>query len=154
MPNDENDVRGVQIGFSYNNISYEGSEYLPSTNGWERISQTYTAKEDIDAGDLSIYIQTYNVEGIALVKNVQLERGTVVNRYNFIENGHFYDALGTTSIGYWTRNASLTTSDKINRTIDNIGMLQSFLEVFKQMLYNFFEANIFMNEMTGGRRDV
>ena len=25
----------------------------------------------------------------------------------------------------------LTTSDKINKTIDNIGMLQSFLEVFK-----------------------
>lgn len=25
----------------------------------------------------------------------------------------------------------LTTSDKINRTIDNIGMLQSFLEVLK-----------------------
>lgn len=25
----------------------------------------------------------------------------------------------------------LTTSDKINKTIDNIGMIQSFLEVFK-----------------------
>ena len=31
----------------------------------------------------------------------------------------------------------LTTSDKINKTIDNISMLQSFLEVLKQIVYNF-----------------
>ena len=31
----------------------------------------------------------------------------------------------------------LTPSDKINRTIDNINMLQGFLDVLKQKCYNF-----------------
>lgn len=53
------------------------------------------------------------------------------------ENSNWYKRLNRTndSFPYFVEEMKikykLTTSDKINKTIDNIGLLQSFLEVLK-----------------------
>ena len=61
-----------------------------------------------------------------------------INLKKFLrENSYWYKALNRNENSFLEFVADmkvkykLTTSDKINRTIDNIGMLQSFLEVFK-----------------------
>ena len=53
------------------------------------------------------------------------------------ENSYWYKILNRNENAYMEFASDmkikykLTTTDKINRTIDNIGLIQSFLEVFK-----------------------
>ena len=61
-----------------------------------------------------------------------------INLKRFLrENSYWYKILNRNEKAFleFTQDMKvkykLTTSDKINRTIDNIGMLQSFLEVLK-----------------------
>ena len=61
-----------------------------------------------------------------------------INLKRFLrENSYWYKILNRNENAFleFTQDMKvkykLTTSDKINRTIDNIGMLQSFLEVLK-----------------------
>ena len=61
-----------------------------------------------------------------------------INLKRFLrENSYWYKILNRNENAFlefvenMKVNYKLTTSDKINRTIDNIGMLQSFLEVLK-----------------------
>ncbi|MBR5796046.1 MAG: DNRLRE domain-containing protein, partial [Erysipelotrichaceae bacterium] len=102
---------GVYVGIK--DTELHASNLYNDLNEWKRISYTYTADTDITNNNWSIQIGTTNITGEVLVKNIQLEKGTVVNRYNFIENCNFYNGIGSTSISYWSRNASLTSNDKI-----------------------------------------
>ena len=61
-----------------------------------------------------------------------------INLKKFLrENSYWYKALNRNDnifdefVADMKVKYKLTTGDKINRTIDNIGMLQSFLEVLK-----------------------
>lgn len=61
-----------------------------------------------------------------------------INLKRFLrENSYWYKILNRNEnafpefVSEMKKKYKLTTSDKINRTIDNIGMLQSFLEVLK-----------------------
>ena len=72
---------------------------------------------------------TYNLQN-KINNDINLKRFLRENSYwykvlNRNENA-FIDFVNDMKVKY-----KLTTSDKINRTIDNIGMLQSFLEVLK-----------------------
>ena len=70
--------------------------------------------------------------------NLQNKINNDINLKRFLrENSYWYKILNTNedAIIDFVREMKikykLTTSDKINKTIDNIGMIQSFLEVFK-----------------------
>ena len=72
---------------------------------------------------------TYNLQN-KINSDINLKRFLRENSYwykilNRNEN-YFFDFVEDMKVKY-----KLTTSDKINRTIDSIGMLQSFLEVLK-----------------------
>ena len=61
-----------------------------------------------------------------------------INLKRFLrENSYWYKILNRNENAYMEFvddmkiKYKLTTTDKINRTIDNIGLIQSFLEVFK-----------------------
>lgn len=77
-----------------------------------------------------------------------------INLKRFLrENSYWYKALNRNEnvflefVNDMKVKYKLTTSDKINKTIDNIGMIQSFLEVLKQLVYNLLEAIFFMNKI-------
>ena len=70
--------------------------------------------------------------------SLQSKINSDINLKKFLrENSYWYKALNRNEsvfpqFAYDMKvKYKLTTSDKINRTIDNIGMLQSFLEVLK-----------------------
>ena len=70
--------------------------------------------------------------------NLQSKINADINLKRFLrENSYWYKALNRNEKVFdefvydMKVKYKLTTSDKINRTIDNIGMLQSFLEVLK-----------------------
>lgn len=70
--------------------------------------------------------------------NLQNKINSDINLKKFLrENSYWYKALNRNDsvfpefVNDMKVKYKLTTSDKINKTIDNIGMLQSFLEVLK-----------------------
>ena len=70
--------------------------------------------------------------------NLQNRINSDINLKRFLrENSYWYKALNRNENVYiefvndMKVKYKLTTTDRINRTIDNIGMLQSFLEVLK-----------------------
>ena len=70
--------------------------------------------------------------------NLQNRINSDINLKRFLrENSYWYKVLNRNENVYlefvndMKVKYKLTTSDKINKTIDNIGMIQSFLEVFK-----------------------
>ena len=70
--------------------------------------------------------------------NLQNRINADINLKRFLrENSYWYKALNRNENVYiefvndMKVKYKLTTSDRINKTIDNIGMLQSFLEVLK-----------------------
>lgn len=70
--------------------------------------------------------------------NLQNRINSDINLKRFLrENSYWYKALNRNEhvflefVNDMKVKYKLTTSDKINKTIDNIGMLQSFLEVLK-----------------------
>ena len=70
--------------------------------------------------------------------NLQNKINSDINLKRFLrENSYWYKILNRNENSFlefvddMKVKYKLTTSDKINRTIDNIGMLQSFLEVLK-----------------------
>ena len=70
--------------------------------------------------------------------NLQNRINSDINLKRFLrENSYWYKILNRNENSFlefvedMKVKYKLTTSDKINRTIDNIGMLQSFLEVLK-----------------------
>lgn len=70
--------------------------------------------------------------------NLQNRINSDINLKRFLrENSYWYKALNRNENVYiefvndMKVKYKLTTSDRINKTIDNIGMLQSFLEVLK-----------------------
>jgi hypothetical protein len=70
--------------------------------------------------------------------DIQYRINSDINLKNFLrENSYWYKELNrnSNSFKYFVNDMKvkykLTTSDKINRTIDNISMIQSFLDVLK-----------------------
>ena len=70
--------------------------------------------------------------------NLQSKINSDINLKRFLrENSYWYKILNRNEYAFndfvneMKVKYKLTTSDKINRTIDGIGMLQSFLEVLK-----------------------
>ena len=77
--------------------------------------------------------------------NLQNRINSDINLKRFLrENSQWYKALNRNENVYlefvndMKVKYKLTTTDRINKTIDSIGMIQSFLEVLKQIVYNFF----------------
>lgn len=82
--------------------------------------------------------------------SLQMKINSDINLKKFLrENSYWYKILNRNENAFlefvsdMKVKYKLTTSDKINKTIDNISMIQSFLEVLKQVVYNSFEEIIF-----------
>ena len=80
---------------------------------------------------------------------LQMKINSDINLKKFLrENSYWYKSLNRNEkvfpsfVDDMKVKYKLTTNDKINRTIDNISMLQSFIEVLKQVVYNLFRSRL------------
>ncbi|WP_163537248.1 DNRLRE domain-containing protein [Gracilibacillus sp. YIM 98692] len=101
------------------------SDYVSGTNNWDRQSLTFTLPEDSTSN--TVYIRPAVIEetGIAYFDALQVEVGTIPNRYNIIENADF--RYGTDTPTFWNKNNDMETVDTLFTT-DNPDSLdnQSF----------------------------
>ena len=74
-------------------------------SGWQRISMTFTVPDDVTSSRVALLLN--NATGTAYFDCVQLEKGSVADSYNLLENPSFEN--GTTS---WT-GVSLESSDVV-----------------------------------------
>ncbi|WFF71985.1 DNRLRE domain-containing protein [Proteiniclasticum sp. QWL-01] len=109
----------IQYTNSAGTASYQYSPFLSGTStDWERREFTFTLPSDAASTTVYLGIGIRATTGNLLVDNIQLEEGTLSNRYNLIENGDFsYKGLGWIS---WqddsTDAAVITTSDPAHPT--------------------------------------
>ena len=136
-PTDSTQDYGVYVGIQDTEI--HRSNLYKDLNEWKRISYTYTADSNITNNNWSIQIGTTNVTGEVLVKNIQLEKGTVANRYNFIENGHFVGTVNSASVSNWTKYENISTSEDkvVSSGYDGNGYyLLGYMDVNKYLYQN------------------
>lgn len=112
---------GAYIRALYYNASgsetWIDSPVLVGTNDWERYSVTFTVPADASTANAQIYLLLKGSTGTVWFDAVQLEEGSVANRYNLVENADFSSYSGNTPT-FWTR-GNLTTSDTIDTSADN-----------------------------------
>ncbi len=95
------------------------SDYISSdtdssiNNGWRKLSVTFTVP--VDAIKTSVNLLQRGTNGNAYFDALQLEKGKVANKYNFLENGSFENSNALYGYG----NYNLTLSDSMDKPITN-----------------------------------
>lgn len=111
---------GAFLGLAYQDangyMSYEKSEIIKSTEGWERYSVTFAYPEDYST-TASIMIGLEDSQyGICWFDDVQLEEGAVANRYNMVDNGSMETVDNGVPSGWATKNPGSGDSIATGRT--------------------------------------
>nr|MBQ6242071.1 hypothetical protein [Lachnospiraceae bacterium] len=108
-------THGFHLNIRYQNASGDWvsnlSSIIPAADGWQRQSWTVKIPEDASSDNIRVVFQFYRQTGTCYVDKAQLETGAVSNRYNLLENGHFREGTGSTSVSGWTR-VDLDSTDK------------------------------------------
>ncbi len=102
---------GALLSASYKNAAGTWveikSKYLTGVFDWQRLEMTFTLPLDAATTEVRVRPIVENAIGVAFFDALQLEEGTIANRYNLIENGNM-DL--TTS---WTFGGGTDVNDKI-----------------------------------------
>lgn len=93
------------------------STYVSGTMDWERYEVTFTLPSD--AASNTVYARAGIIEeaGTAYFDCLQLEDGSIANRYNILENSDLKYGSGIPN--FWTKNADCSTSDTLMATSDS-----------------------------------
>lgn len=95
--------KGGSLAVHYKTSSgaYEGkfSNFINGTNDWQRIQQTFTIPADGTDTSTIIRPQLEGETGTVYFDDIQLEEGSIANRYNLVENGDF-SGTGTVPSGW------------------------------------------------------
>lgn len=83
---------------SANNSLYFESEKVSGTADWERLEVTFTVPSDSASNTVNVAAGITEETGTAYFDALQLEEGSLANRYNLVENADF--AYGLT---YWNK---------------------------------------------------
>lgn len=97
---------------------YDWSQVKTGTTDWERVSVTFTLPSNATSGEVELTAQLFNSSGTTWFDCMQLEEGSVVNRYNIIDNADF-DYVTSGVPNKWTRGSNCGTSDIIVTSTDN-----------------------------------
>ncbi|WP_160680471.1 DNRLRE domain-containing protein [Clostridium sp. C8-1-8] len=84
-------------------------KYINGTNDWQRYSFDFTIPVDARDG-IWISLSMLNSTGTVYYDCVQLEEGSVANRYNLVENSNLI--YGGDMPTYWKANSQLDSNDK------------------------------------------
>ncbi|GFZ34395.1 hypothetical protein CSC2_49210 [Clostridium zeae] len=84
-------------------------KYINGTNDWQRYSFDFTIPVDAKDG-IWVSLSMLNSTGTVYFDCVQLEEGSVANRYNLVENSNLI--YGGDIPSYWSSNGQLDINDK------------------------------------------
>ena len=116
---------GVRFGIAYQTTADVWttvfSEPMSVASVWTRYSHSFTLPDTLTSEAVRAFIVLDNASGTVNFDNVQLEKGAVANRYNFVENGNFREATGATSAQGWTNWNLSTSTDKTVAGHDGTG---------------------------------
>jgi RHS repeat-associated protein len=91
--------QGATIGVYYKNSAgvYQCKETqgINGTKDWQRIQHTFTVPSDAADGSVCIRVNLLQETGTAYFDSMQLETGSIANRYNLIDNGDLSGTSGT-----------------------------------------------------------
>jgi YD repeat-containing protein len=96
---------------------YTDSAYIQGTNGWDRSEVTFTVPADATSDTVYIRAGIAGETGTAYFDSLQLEEGSIANRYNLLENPDFRYGSGTPT--FWTKNQYSDTTDTLTTVSDN-----------------------------------
>ncbi|SHH68969.1 DNRLRE domain-containing protein [Clostridium intestinale] len=93
---------GININYKDKNGVYNSvrSKFLTGTNDWTRLETTFTYPTDSVDSNVILRCELWEESGVAYYDALQLEDGTIANKYNLVENG---DLSGGAKIpNYWS----------------------------------------------------
>ena len=106
---------GLLIAFSYKDTDgtwhLDRREFIKTTCDWQRVSYTLTFPQNLADNYFRIVLGFENATGTAYFDDCQLEQGAVANRYNLLDNGHFSEGTGKSTVKSWTGQNLNTTND-------------------------------------------
>lgn len=97
--------KGALISVYYHNSAgvwqQVDSNYVNGTNDWQRLQTTFTLPTDASDGTVLTRLTLFQETGTAYFDCMQLEEGSIANRYNLVENPDF--TYGSTTPTYWNQ---------------------------------------------------
>ncbi|MBU3114613.1 DNRLRE domain-containing protein [Clostridium lacusfryxellense] len=108
-----NSGKGAHLLINYKNSAgtwlEANSSYVSGTIDWARYEVTFTIPSDALTADVIVKSAVANETGTAYFDSLQLEDGSVANRYNLIENADFRNGSFTN----WVKNIDCDASDAL-----------------------------------------
>lgn len=98
----------VNVKDNANNTVYTESQNVSGTAEWERIEVKFSVPGDSASNTVYVAAGITEETGVAYFDALQLEKGSIANRYNLVENADF--AYGLT---YWTKGSGTDTNDTV-----------------------------------------
>lgn len=91
---------------------YAYGKYVSGTNDWTRVEVSFTIPSNAISGSAYACIGIEGESGTAWFDSIQLEEGSIANRYSLVQNGDFkYGLDGWSSGGFTTGDGAAVTSD-------------------------------------------
>ncbi len=87
------------------------SGYVSGTNSWDRYEVSFTLPSNAYSQTVYAGCGIAGETGTAYFDCLQLENGSLANRYNLVENADL--AYGTDTPSFWTKSADCTSSDTL-----------------------------------------
>jgi RHS repeat-associated protein len=119
--NNINSVLMIQYRDSNNVIQTVISDAFPSetTPKWTRREMAFTLPSDAFSTSVTFLMAIRNGSGTTYFDGMQVEVGSVANRFNLIENGDFSNGLtGWTTSGFQSGDGASTTTEDRGPTLD------------------------------------
>ncbi len=110
----------MRVGYytSQGTVYWTGAAHVTGTLDWDRYSYTFTVPSDATSGSVYVYGELVNATGTAWFDCLQVEEGSIANRYNIIDNADF-DYVTSSVPDKWARGSNCGTSDIIASTSDS-----------------------------------
>lgn len=87
------------------------SRCLTGNNDWTRLQVSFTIPKDAVSAEVAPKVGIISKTGTAYFDCIQLEEGSIANRYNLVENSNFMYTNGGVPL-YWGKSAQTDSNDK------------------------------------------
>ncbi|SHI03413.1 DNRLRE domain-containing protein [Clostridium grantii] len=93
------------------------SDHISGTNDWQRLQVTFKLPSDALTGEVYVNAGIEEETGTAYFDAMQLENGSIANRYNLVENANF--TYGTETPTFWGKDEGCNSGDDIVTSDDS-----------------------------------
>lgn len=132
------------------NVKTVDSQYISESSDWQRIDLKFTIPADAISNVVYVDAGILNETGTAYFDGLQLEDGSLSNRYNLVENSDLTYGTGTPT--FWNSNVPSTSYGSLVSEADNTHPLTFNLNRYKINGKNDSSLKIFQNINVQGKQ--